>query len=169
MLSRRAVMYNVLITVRVVKIMVFYCHNVYVHFDSRSEMTMQSSPLNNINNRGHILDPCLTPVFTAKNGFSSDLSRDIKNTSCSHKLPTTLITVDIYWAKHITQHSYAKFFAFLYNFRRSIRHMLISNRQWINWVQRFWFSGHGSLNSNLIGQNGYFGGMRPLRDSGSKF
>ena len=27
----------------------------------------------------------------------------------------------------------------------------------------------GSLSSNLIGQNGYFAGMRPLRDSGNQF
>ena len=38
-----------------------------------------------------------------------------------------------------------------------------------NCLQRFWISGHGSLSSNLIGQNGYFGGMRHLRDSGSQF
>ena len=30
-------------------------------------------------------------------------------------------------------------------------------------------SRHGSLSSNLIGQNGYFGVMRPPRDSGSQF
>ena len=32
-----------------------------------------------------------------------------------------------------------------------------------------WFSEHGSLSLNLIGQNGYLGGMRLLRDSGSQF
>ena len=31
------------------------------------------------------------------------------------------------------------------------------------------FSEHGSLGSNLIGQNGNLVGMRPLRDSGSQF
>ena len=30
-------------------------------------------------------------------------------------------------------------------------------------------SEHGSLSSNLIGQNGYLGSMRLLRDSGSQF
>ena len=39
----------------------------------------------------------------------------------------------------------------------------------LNWVQKFWFSEHGSLSSNPIGQNGYLGGMRLLRDSGSHF
>ena len=46
---------------------------------------------------------------------------------------------------------------------------IVSNRQCINWLQNFWFSAHGSLSSNLIGQNGYLGGMRLLRDSGSQF
>ena len=32
-----------------------------------------------------------------------------------------------------------------------------------------WFSEHGSLSLNLIGQNGCLGGMRLLRDSGSQF
>ena len=57
---------------------------------------------------------------------------------------------------------------FGFNARRSTRHMLVSNSQGTNlvqrWVFRAWVTG---LESDC--QNGNLVGMRPLRDSGSQF
>ena len=55
------------------------------------------------------------------------------------------------------QHDYGIFF---------FRHMLVNNRQC---TKKNRFSEHASLSLNLIGQNGYLGGMCLQRDSGSQF